>query len=111
MFTECMQDILPDEWYAARKSNPAVDVRRLIEKAAIIIRNDFCSKAYDYQVFPSAEEVISGNYDLVPDSLRVLIEGILKPKENHSQESQSVYSMLSLLLFIFARLSPLYKLV
>ena len=81
-FTEHMKDILTDEWYAARKNNAGEDVRRLIETAAMIIRNDIRSQAYDCQVFPSAKQVLSGNYELVPDSLRMLIDGILKPKAN-----------------------------
>ena len=80
-FTEYMQDILTDEWYAACKSNPAEDVGRLIETVAMINRNDIHLHAYDCQVFPSDKQVISGNYELVPDSLRMLIDGIFNSTE------------------------------
>lgn len=68
-FTECMKDVLTDEWYAARKSDLAANVRRLIVTAALIIRNDIRSQAVDCQVFSSAEKVISRNCELVPDTL------------------------------------------
>ena len=81
-FTEHMQDILTDEWYAARKSNSSEDVARLIETVAAVIRKDIRSQAYDCHAFPTAEQVISGNSLLVPDSLRMLIDGILRPNKN-----------------------------
>lgn len=81
-FSECMQDIVTNEWYAARKANPAEDVKRILETAAQIIRNDIRSQAYECQVFPSTKQMSDGNSKLVPESLRVLVDGILKPKDN-----------------------------
>lgn len=81
-FTHCVKDILSDEWYANRKSDSAEDIKRLIATAAELIRNDIHSRPFDCHLFPSAEQIISGNSDLVPESLQLLIDGILKPKEN-----------------------------
>ena len=92
-FTQYMKDVLSDEWYSQRESDPADEVKRLIATVAEIIRNDIRSRPYSCDFFPSPEQITSGNCDLVPESLRLLMDGILKPKDNDSNIQRKSVSL------------------
>ena len=91
-FSGCMNSILTNQWYKDREENAADEVKRVIHTAAMLIRREIRSRVYNCEVFPSAEQIASGNSELVPDTLRLLIDGILKPAtpDNKKHERKSV---------------------
>ena len=91
-FSGCMNSILTNQWYKEREENAADEVKRVIHTAAMLIRREIRSRVYNCEVFPSAEHIASGNSELVPDTLRLLIDGILKPAtpDNKKHERKSV---------------------
>ena len=91
-FSGCMNSILTNQWYTEREENAADEVKRVIHTAAMLIRREIRSRVYNCEVFPSAEQIASGNSELVPDTLRLQIDGILKPAtpDNKKHERKSV---------------------
>lgn len=85
-FSGCSSRILTDKWYGDRKIKHEDEVKRVIETAAKLIRQEIRSRAYDCDVYPSVEEIESGNNNLAPPSLKLLIDGILKPKKPYTSD-------------------------
>ena len=86
-FSGCMNSILTNQWYAEREKNAADEVKRVIHTAAmLLIRREIRYRVYNREVFPSAEQSASGNREIVPDTLRLLIYGILKPASPDSDD-------------------------
>ena len=67
--TGCMNSILTDKWYSDRKQDIVEEENRVIQTAAMLIRRDIRSCAYDCDAFPSAEQIASGGGELVPRTL------------------------------------------
>ena len=83
-----MNSILTNQWYAEREKNAADEVKRVIHTAAMLIRREIRYRVYNREVFPSAEQSAWGNREIVPDRLRLLIYGILKPAKPDSDDKK-----------------------
>lgn len=75
-------EILTAKWYEDKRQNMHEERNRIIETAAAIIRQDIRSHSYDCDLYPNPEQISSGNAEMVPDTLRILIEGIINPKKS-----------------------------
>ncbi|CAH1102063.1 unnamed protein product [Psylliodes chrysocephalus] len=65
--------ILNDRWYKDKLKNNADERMRIVEAAAIIIKEDIYSFTCEYNNYPCVEEIASGGYNVIPDSLKCLL--------------------------------------
>lgn len=87
----CLRDtghkILTKAWYEKKSENEEEERRRIVCTAAEIIREDIRSQFYDTDMYPSLENLMEQSEALVPESLKLLIEGIImKNKTNNKIE-------------------------
>lgn len=79
-FTGVAHKILSDKWYSDRNADPQSERLRIILTAARLLRQDILSKAYETSCYPPAPDMSGGGQDLLPDSLQLFLEELLKTK-------------------------------
>lgn len=80
--------ILNDNWYKDRLKNGTDERMRIVKAAAIIIKEDIYSLTCEYDNYPCLEEIASGGYNVIPDSLKCLLQSVMKSKGKNSQPSE-----------------------
>lgn len=79
--------ILNDNWYEECYKNDSDERMRIVEAAAIIIREDIYSLTCDCENYPNIDEIASGGYNEIPKSLKCFLQSVMKSKGKHSQSS------------------------
>lgn len=77
---------LTEKWYKEKKTDQTDERNRIVLMAAKIIREDIRSRAYNCEIYPTAEDISSGGSDLMPETLSLLINEIVLPKNLHENE-------------------------
>lgn len=72
--------ILSDSWYTSRSKDELGECERVVRKAAEIILDDVETMAYDNGFYPPSHTFCDEAEDLIPQSLKVFLNGIAKKK-------------------------------
>ena len=84
-FQDTADKILHEKWHTDRKRKEVDERLRIIEASAAIIREDIRSKIYQHDKYYSLSDMTTTDEDLVPETLRCLIAGIVKSKNVDSK--------------------------
>ena len=79
-FTANSCSIFNTAWYSERARNCSdveFERKKILEAAVEIIRDDISKRIYERDYYSSIDQMFDGAQELVPDSLRFLIEGIV----------------------------------
>lgn len=87
----CFRDtgsrLLLDSWYNKEKKEDRREERaRVVRAAAAIIREDIRSKVYETDHYPSAENFLEGAESDIPETLNILLEGIILKNKRDSRD-------------------------
>ena len=79
-FKDIASNIINDEWYSNRKSDPLDESRRIITTAAKIIVGELRATRYDLESYPRNEDIsdLQKNINWLPIHLRLLMEHLIK---------------------------------
>lgn len=69
--------ILSDKWYSDRKSDACAERLRVVKAAAAIVRQDIRGAVFNTQEYPDVEQIRSGGAELLPETLKVLVQDII----------------------------------
>lgn len=81
-FRSFSDKILSDTWYTSRCKDEQRERERIVQKAAEIILEDIESMAYDNSAYPPSASFCSESEQLIPKSLRVFMDCIVKKKRS-----------------------------
>lgn len=81
-FSGYRDKILTEQWYEEKKTNQTDERNRIVLMAAKVIREDIRSRAYNCDTYPTSEEIAAGGCDLMPETLSLLINEIVLPKNS-----------------------------
>jgi len=74
--------LLHDAWYEKREKNEESERARIVLMAAKIIKEDIQSKVYDNMSYPQAEQLFERHNDLIPPSLKLMVEELTSTKKS-----------------------------
>ena len=74
---DTFQDVLCDNWYRARESNPEEEKIRIVTTAAKLLRNSIKNYSHDCDYYPSVEDVIDEDNSSIPSLLKTFIEELV----------------------------------
>lgn len=77
--------IITDSWYQAKESNEKKERRRIVQAAAAIIREDIRSVIYTTDTYPKVDEFLKDIEKDIPETLGVLLNGIINPKPKNPE--------------------------
>lgn len=88
-FRDASDKILNDNWYTSRCSDETAEWERIVRTAGAILLEDMQLMAYDTTVFPPSDDFCNNAEEMVPHSLRVLMDSLLGRNRNNEKVKKS----------------------
>ena len=79
-FKDLTNHLVNEKWYTERKTNTAVEYKRIIQTAAKIILNDIRSQNYDTDYYPTIATIenIAEGENYIPETLKQFLYILVK---------------------------------
>lgn len=92
--------ILSDSWYTTRCKEKHAERERIVRKAAEIILDDVEAMPYDNGFYPPSHSFCNEAEDLIPQSLKVFLDGIAKKKRSKEVVGRKITALAHALIAI-----------